>query len=110
LKLHIHWPPDDSIVELIPFNSPIHILGFDDEEGYGIDIGRLNHLNLSQLSELYLGTWDPDSENAIMNLVLKSTCKELSIRCYAQCGLPAKGFFTHKLMKRVVRLDIEFGM
>jgi hypothetical protein len=62
------------------------------------------------MSELYFGTWDSDSENAIMDLALKSKCKELSIRCHAQCGLPEKVFFTHKLMKRVVRLDIEFGM
>jgi hypothetical protein len=110
LKIHVHWPPDNSTLEVIPFNTPIHFLGIDDEAGEGIDISRFSHLNLSQLSELYFGTWDPDSEEKIIGLALKSTCKELSLRCHAQLGPPSNEFFAHKVIERVVKLDIEFGM
>jgi hypothetical protein len=109
LNLYVDYPPGDGMLELIPPTNPIHLLGLQDFECCGINLAPFDHLNLGQLSALELGGWDSSSERRIMNLALKSASKDISIRFYMQLGPPSDNIFTHKLIRQVVRLDIEFG-
>jgi hypothetical protein len=105
LRLHVDYPPEDGTLELIPSTTPIHFLSLQDMDRNGIDHGRFDHLDLSQLSELDFETGYPEE---ILDLALKSMREELAISCYTQGGPQLKKTFAHKVINRVVRLNIEY--
>jgi hypothetical protein len=105
LKLDIGWPPEAGTLELIPSSSPIRQLSLWNRD-FDSGLDRLEHLNLSKLSELRLGFWGTVLEKYVLDLGLKSTCEELSVSYSTSLFPPSESFFTHEVMERVVKLHV----
>jgi hypothetical protein len=92
---------------LIPSNSLIHSLGFFDWERNRIDWKRFEHLDLSSLSRIKAENCGEEAIEGLLTLLLRSNCEALAIEWTIYSGESLKAFFTHTVMKRVVRLDLK---
>jgi hypothetical protein len=71
-------------------------------------VDRLLGLNLSSLSELRINAHDDDKRCAVLDLALNCNPENVKLRLNLPVTDGIHPVFDHKLMQRVVHLDITF--
>jgi hypothetical protein len=110
LKLEIQWPAMEGTLELIAsHSSAIQILevkrGFYED----VKIDRFLTLNLSSLSELRIGGLDDNKRDILLDLALDWNRDNLTLCFDVPVTAGIHPVFDHKLMQRVIYLDITFN-
>jgi hypothetical protein len=93
---------------VIAHGSPIHFLQVYDTLVSDIDWNHFRGPDLRSLSKVSLVGLN-DAAQDLLDLVMKSECKELTLHSTMNSIPPTSAFVSHEVMQRVVDLYLEFG-
>ncbi|PVG01758.1 hypothetical protein CPB86DRAFT_57697 [Serendipita vermifera] len=112
LSLEVQWRVMDGTLELIgSYNAPIRYLEIFNDLEKGVNAGRFGTLNLCSLSKIRMMALGHEAVNEILDLAMKSNCKELILHSDVPLDqVESHPMTRHRLLQRVTHLHLELDI